>query len=129
MNFLKKRFWGLAFSVISLCLFCILLSSFNQTDINSNVENAENTEERALNDEVKPSFTSGTATKETEKYMVIIEGSDLCTYKISNGTKTLLRKSGFGPILLTSDDIKKLEDGIYSDNLEDIYLYYEAYAS
>lgn len=129
MIFLKKRFSGLVVTVVSLCLLGFFVSYFDNGKKTEDNEIYENTEDKIRINDTKPSFTSGEVTKETERYMVIIENSELCTYKVSNGKKALLRKSRLEPLLIPDDDIKKLEDGIYSDNLEDIYFYYEAYAS
>ena len=61
--------------------------------------------------------------------MIILEQNRLYTYKIESGKKTLLRQSEVMPLLMSDRDVEKLCKGIYSDNLEEIYLYYESYAS
>ena len=129
VSFMKKLFFG----ILSVAFFFTVL--FVPLRKPSKTEKAK-TEERSIDslpytassDEL--SLSDELALKEIQQsYVIVLEGEYLRTYEISGSKRTLLRETHTKPLLMDDKDAQKLKEGIHSESLEDIYLYYESYAS
>ncbi len=63
------------------------------------------------------------------KYLITLEGKELCAYKESDGTRELAFSRLAEPMLMSDEDREKLKNGIYAESYEDLCLYFEAYLS
>ncbi|MBQ4631171.1 MAG: hypothetical protein IJB70_09335 [Clostridia bacterium] len=127
---MKKRFGALAISIILLVVFLIFMGDEAPNVEQGDASQNKNTVEKSGNSSRKDVSPLPVQLQKTGvQYMIILEQNRLYTYKIESGKKTLLRQSEVMPLLMSDRDVEKLCKGIYSDNLEEIYLYYESYAS
>jgi len=116
----SKLLWSMLITVVVICAaFWGADKVFPEKDkrgtsFDRNLENSEPAKEKH---EEKP------------KYFLTLKGESLCAYAEKNGTKRLIHSKPAHTILMSDDDIKKLREGIYAENYEDLCLFLEAYIS
>ena len=68
-------------------------------------------------------------TDKSEEYYLALEGKMLYAYRIHDGQKELIRCENAQPMLMSEDEVRNLERGIYAESFEDLCLYFESYLS
>ena len=63
------------------------------------------------------------------QYVLKLEGDLICAYIIEENGIRHLWNSTSRPLSLSPDDVKKLENGLYTSGFEELCLFFEAYAS
>jgi len=133
VNLMKTRYFMLALSVVSICVVGIVINSFTTNDVKTaetktpTVKNNENIHQSDKNSAFSIEDATDTS-EENLQYMLIMESDRLCIYKMSD-ERELVCDAPISPLLMSENDVLLLENGIVSDDFEEIVLYYESYAS
>ena len=64
-----------------------------------------------------------------EKYFLVIEENILCAYRIISGKKEKIASAELKSLLVDSEDIQRLKNGIYANDFEELCMYFESYTS
>ena len=67
--------------------------------------------------------------KDNTKYFLTLEGKNLCAYTEEFGNRELILSRSAEPMLMSEEEKRNLEGGIYAERFEDLCLYFEAYLS
>lgn len=66
---------------------------------------------------------------DSTKYFLTLEGKNLCAYTEKLGNRELILSRSAEPMLMSEEEKRALEGGIYAESFEDLCLYFEAYLS
>jgi len=129
MKFLNKLI------VLSIILFltasCFMIFAYNKlTDDAPAKINMQSDGDLADAVEAERNISSSAGSQiPSKQYILKLEGDLICAYITDGNGSSMLWNSTSRPLSLSPDDIKKLENGLYTSSFEELCLFFEAYAS
>jgi len=105
--------------VIFVAGFALRKQSQNSADNNANPQISAS--------EVKSSRRSSTGSD--TGFLLRLEGNTLFAYHIINNTCKSVEQAEIEISSFSAEDIKLLQNGIYADSAEELFLYFESYTS